>query len=86
MIIMNLLSMANENSVPGADDFAPVLMFVMIKANPTSLLSTVQYVNSFYYENEHYSTGDNPMAGEEQYWWMQFSAAIEYIKTIDDRK
>ncbi|XP_070532532.1 GTPase-activating protein and VPS9 domain-containing protein 1-like [Ptychodera flava] len=72
--IMNLLSMANENSVPGADDFVPVLVYVLIKANPPSLLSTIQYVNSFY---------DKRLSGEEQYWWMQFCAAIEFIKTID---
>ncbi|XP_033115651.1 GTPase-activating protein and VPS9 domain-containing protein 1-like isoform X4 [Anneissia japonica] len=76
-IIMNLLNMASDNSVPGADDFVPVMVFVLIKANPPSLLSTVQYVNSFY---------DNRLSGEEMYWWMQFSAAIEFIKTIDDRK
>lgn len=29
--IMNLLSLANEDSVPGADDFVPVLVFVLIK-------------------------------------------------------
>ena len=28
---MNLLSLANEDSVPGADDFVPVLVFVLIK-------------------------------------------------------
>ncbi|XP_071947898.1 GTPase-activating protein and VPS9 domain-containing protein 1-like isoform X3 [Antedon mediterranea] len=76
-IVMNLLNMASDNSVPGADDFVPVMVFVLIKANPPSLLSTVQYVNSFY---------DNRLSGEEMYWWMQFSAAIEFIKTIDDRK
>ncbi|XP_022110619.1 GTPase-activating protein and VPS9 domain-containing protein 1-like [Acanthaster planci] len=82
-IIMNLLSLANENSAVGADDFSPVLMYVLIKANPPSLLSTVQYVNSFYFEGEQSrENGD----GEEQYWWMQFCAAIEYIKTLDDRK
>ncbi len=71
---MNLLSMANERSVPAADDFMPVLIFVLIKANPISLLSTVQYVNSFY---------DKRLAGEEQYWWMQFCSAVEFIKTMD---
>ncbi|XP_002735447.1 GTPase-activating protein and VPS9 domain-containing protein 1-like [Saccoglossus kowalevskii] len=75
--IMNLLSMANDNSVPGADDFVPVLVFVLIKANPPGLLSTIQYVNSFY---------EKRLNGEEQYWWMQFSAAVEFIKTIDERK
>ncbi|XP_033643277.1 GTPase-activating protein and VPS9 domain-containing protein 1-like [Asterias rubens] len=86
MIIMNLLSLANENSVPGADDFSPVLMFVLIKANPPSLLSTVQYVDSFYFDGDQFRESSDPMAGEEQYWWMQFCGAIEYIKTLDDRK
>ncbi|XP_072016055.1 GTPase-activating protein and VPS9 domain-containing protein 1-like isoform X2 [Amphiura filiformis] len=81
-IILNLLRMGSDHP-PGADDFLPVLMFVLIKANPPCLLSTVQYVNSFYYENPHYSS---TMSGEEQYYWMQFCAAIEYIKTIDDRR
>ncbi|KAG9477891.1 hypothetical protein GDO78_013074 [Eleutherodactylus coqui] len=75
--IMNLLSLANEYSVPGADDFVPVLVFVLIKANPPCLLSTVQYINNFY---------ANRLTGEESYWWMQFTAAVEFIKTIDDRK
>ncbi|XP_041370406.1 GTPase-activating protein and VPS9 domain-containing protein 1-like [Gigantopelta aegis] len=74
MTIMNLLSMANEKSVPAADDFMPVLIFVIIKANPPCLLSTIQYVNSFY---------ENRLGGEEQYWWMQFASAVEFIKTMD---
>ena len=72
--IMNLLSMANDKSVPAADEFMPVLIFVIIKANPACLLSTVQYVNSFY---------GNRLQGEEHYWWMQFSSVVEYIKTMD---
>ncbi|KAG7281312.1 hypothetical protein CRUP_030995 [Coryphaenoides rupestris] len=75
--IMNLLSLANENSVPGADDFVPVLVFVLIRANPPCLLSTIQYINNFYASR---------LSGEECYWWMQFTAAVEFIKTIDDRK
>ncbi|KAF4016689.1 hypothetical protein G4228_007899 [Cervus hanglu yarkandensis] len=75
--IMNLLSLANEDSVPGADDFVPVLVFVLIKANPPCLLSTVQYISGFY---------ASCLSGEESYWWMQFTAAVEFIKTIDDRK
>lgn len=31
--IMNLLSLANEDAVPGADDFVPVLVFVLIKVS-----------------------------------------------------
>ncbi|KOC65886.1 GTPase-activating protein and VPS9 domain-containing protein 1 [Habropoda laboriosa] len=75
--IMNLLSMATERGVPAADDLIPVLVYVIIKAsltNPPSLLSTIQYVDSFY---------GNRLGGEEQYWWTQFCSAIEFIKTMD---
>ena len=73
-IIMNLLSMSSGKSVPAADDFVPVMVFVLIMANPPSLLSTVQYVDSFYGAR---------MQGEDLYWWMQFVGAIEFIKTMD---
>lgn len=72
--VMNLLSMANEKSVPAADDFTPVFIFVIIKANPPCLLSTIQYANSFYQDR---------LQGEEQYWWTQFVGAVEFIKTMD---
>nr|XP_039270572.1 GTPase-activating protein and VPS9 domain-containing protein 1-like isoform X1 [Styela clava] len=75
--IMNLLKMADEGTVPGADDFTPVLVYVLIMANPPHLLSTVQYITSF--------IGDE-LTGEDSYWWMQFTAATEFIKTIDERK
>lgn len=35
--IMNLLSLANEDSVPGADDFVPVLVFVLIRVSLSPL-------------------------------------------------
>uniref|UniRef100_H2ZEQ6 VPS9 domain-containing protein n=1 Tax=Ciona savignyi TaxID=51511 RepID=H2ZEQ6_CIOSA len=75
--VMHLLKLADESEAPGADDFTPVLVFVLIKANPVHLLSTVQYVTSFV---------GNQLTGEESYWWMQFTAATEFIKTIDERK
>ena len=73
-IIMSLLSLAQDKSVPAADDLMPVLVYVMIQANPSSLLSTVQYVSSFY---------ESHFEGEEAYWWTQFSAVIEFIKTME---
>lgn len=54
--------------------FIWILLFFCLQANPPSLLSTVQYVNSFY---------ANKMEGEIQYWWVQFCSAIEFIKTMD---
>lgn len=73
-IIMNLLSLASDKSVPAADDLMPVLVFVLIKASPANLLSTVQYVESFY---------EKQFEGEDAYWWTQFASVVEFIKTMD---
>jgi len=72
--VMNLLSLAADKSVPAADDFLPVFVYVIIQANPPGLLSTVQFVDNFF---------GSRLSGEDQYWWMQFTAAIEFIKTMD---
>jgi len=73
-IIMSLLSLAQDKSVPAADDLMPVLVYVLIQANPPFLLSTIQYVSSFY---------ENHFEGEEAYWWTQFSSVVEFIKTME---
>ena len=70
---MNLLCLASETSAPGADEFVPVLVYVVIHSNPPGLLSTMQYVTNFY---------DKRLRGEEAYYWMQFCAAIAFIKTL----
>ncbi|VEN49439.1 unnamed protein product [Callosobruchus maculatus] len=73
--IMDLLGLSQANGVAAtADDFTPVLVYVIIKVNPDDLLSTIQYVNSFF---------QSQLSGEELYWWTQFCAAVEYIKTMD---
>uniref|UniRef100_T1IJR9 Receptor-mediated endocytosis protein 6 homolog n=1 Tax=Strigamia maritima TaxID=126957 RepID=T1IJR9_STRMM len=72
--IINLLRLANENSVPGADDFMPVLVYILVNANPPNLLSSIQYVNSFYQKR---------IASEEDYWWTYFCSAVQFIKTME---
>lgn len=91
--IMYLLKMAS-NQQPAADDLVPVLIYVIIKvsfdrsywkclkfpsksqANPPFLMSTINYVECFI---------GNKLEGEELYWWTQFSAAIQFIKTMIER-
>jgi hypothetical protein len=71
-LIVSLLS--SSDKVVSADDVVPVLVFVIIKSNPPSLLSTIQYVNSFCGQKN---------TGADQYWWTQFCSAVEFIKTMD---
>src|SRR6218665_2777939 len=70
--IITLLNAA-DSAVPAADDLLPVLIFVVIKANPMSLLSTIQYVNAFLTED---------LGGESAYYWTQFCSVVEFIKTV----
>ena len=57
----------------GADEFFPVLVFVILQANPPNLLSTVQYIKYFY---------EARASGEASYWWNQFVIAVQFIKTL----
>ncbi|KRX13687.1 GTPase-activating protein and VPS9 domain-containing protein 1 [Trichinella nelsoni] len=72
--IMHLLRASNAQT-PSADDMVPLVVYVLIKANPEALLSTIQYVNGFY---------SGRMEGEEAYCWTQFCSAVEYIKMLVD--
>ncbi|XP_055380440.1 receptor-mediated endocytosis protein 6 homolog isoform X2 [Condylostylus longicornis] len=71
--IMNLLLMACDR-IPAADDIVPVLIYVIIMANPPYLLSTIQYIDCFI---------RNELEGEDEYQWTQFCSAVELIKTLD---
>uniref|UniRef100_F1KQR4 Receptor-mediated endocytosis protein 6 n=1 Tax=Ascaris suum TaxID=6253 RepID=F1KQR4_ASCSU len=71
--IENLISLAAERGAASADDITPVLVYVLIQANPQALLSNIQYINGFY---------SNRMEGAEAYWWAQFTSAVEFIKTL----
>lgn len=71
---MYLLKMASNQQTPAAaDDLVPVLIYVIIKANPPYLISTINYVECFL---------GKKLGGEELYWWTQFSTAILFIKTM----
>ncbi|CAG9531443.1 unnamed protein product [Cercopithifilaria johnstoni] len=71
--IENLIILASERGAASADDITPVLVYVLIQANPSSLLSNIQYIGAFY---------ANQITGIEAYWWTQFTSAVEFIKTL----
>lgn len=71
--IESLCRLSSGRSATSADDITPVLVYVLLQANPSSLLSNIQYINGFY---------SNRLQGEEAYWWTQFHAAVEFLKTL----
>ncbi|CAL2052754.1 unnamed protein product [Caenorhabditis brenneri] len=73
-VINNLVALSSKNAVASADDLTPVLVFVIIKANPRALLSNLQFIETF--------AGDRIESGRDAYYWVNFKSAVEYIKTI----
>ncbi len=68
LIIQNMLAIAK--SPVCADDLHPVLIFVIIKANPPTFLSNVQYIEGYF----------GSQLESEDYYWAQFKFAFSYIK------
>jgi hypothetical protein len=73
--LMEVLQLSGKSA--GADDFFPLLVFVILKANPPNLMATIQYVNFF--------GGSAVNSGECSYWFAQFQTAVTFIQSIDDR-
>ncbi|KAK4469706.1 hypothetical protein MN116_007231 [Schistosoma mekongi] len=71
--ILAALQLANPTSIPCADDLLPVLIYLVIQANPPRLLSNIEFVNNF--------GGDN-LDGELQYIWCQFCSAVAEIRHL----
>ncbi|KAL3682685.1 hypothetical protein R1sor_000707 [Riccia sorocarpa] len=77
-VINNLLvkaSMASNDSPPGADDFLPVLIYVVIKANPPQLHSNLQYIQRYRHQGR--------LVSEAAYFFTNLVSAESFIQNLD---
>eukprot|EP00041_Stephanoeca_diplocostata_P022533 m.538907 g.538907 ORF g.538907 m.538907 type:complete len:749 (+) comp22086_c0_seq4:193-2439(+) len=74
--IFDLLSKGGSGSAVGADDFMPVLIYAIIKANPPMLYSNLQYVTRF-------CNPDKLNSGEAGYFYTNLYGAVEFITHMD---
>ncbi|EEH46674.2 guanine nucleotide exchange factor VPS9 [Paracoccidioides brasiliensis Pb18] len=73
-VIFGLLRNAKSGDT-SADSFVPLLIYVVLKANPEHLVSNLQYILRF--------RNQDKLAGEAGYYLSSLSGAIQFIETLD---
>ncbi|KAL4787220.1 hypothetical protein BJX76DRAFT_319204 [Aspergillus varians] len=73
-VIIGLLRNAKKGDT-SADSFVPLLIYVVLQANPEHLVSNIQYILRF--------RNQEKLGGEAGYYLSSLSGAIQFIETLD---
>ncbi|KAL2828936.1 hypothetical protein BDW59DRAFT_142535 [Aspergillus cavernicola] len=73
-VIFGLLRNAKKSDT-SADSFVPLLIYVVLQANPEHLVSNIQYILRF--------RNQEKLGGEAGYYLSSLSGAIQFIETLD---
>ncbi|KAL4820722.1 hypothetical protein BDW67DRAFT_153082 [Aspergillus spinulosporus] len=73
-VIFGLLRNAKKSDT-SADSFIPLLIYVVLQANPEHLVSNIQYILRF--------RNQEKLGGEAGYYLSSLSGAIQFIETLD---
>ena len=78
-IISNMVYNSKNNGQPtGADEFLPMLIYLVLKTNLKKTNSSVSFIVDFRSEKR--------LKGLEEYYFTAFQSAIEFIETLDETK
>ncbi|KAK6358940.1 hypothetical protein TWF696_000114 [Orbilia brochopaga] len=72
-VIFGLLR--NSNTSQSADNFVPLLIYVVLRSNPDHLVSNIQYILRF--------RNPDKLGGEAGYYLSSLSGAIQFIEGLD---
>ena len=73
-VIFGLLKNAMSSDT-SADSFVPLLIYVVLQANPENLVSNIQYILRF--------RNQDKLGGEAGYYLSSLSGAIQFIESLD---
>ena len=73
--VLNLKRGADDTSRPGADDFLPIFIYVVLKSHVPNLYTNCEYIQSYH----------NPAAlmSKAGYCFVNLRSAVEFILTLD---
>ncbi|KAK8854715.1 hypothetical protein IAR55_003454 [Kwoniella newhampshirensis] len=74
-VIFGLIRNAYGTESTGADNFVPILIFVVLRANPENMLSNIEYISRF--------RSASKLQGETGYYLSSLTGAIQFIETMD---
>lgn len=70
-----LIRHQSGSEVASADQFLPILIYVILRANPDNLLSNIEYIQRF--------RRPEKLEGEAAYYLSSLSGAVSFIETLD---
>ena len=77
-VIVRLLTEASEDvgaTPPGADQFLPALIYVVLKSNPPNLFSNLDYIDRF--------RNPTKMISEPGYWYTNLYSAVTFLENVE---
>ncbi|VDN07767.1 unnamed protein product [Thelazia callipaeda] len=75
-MIFEALKESRSGAPAGADEYLPVLIFVILKGNPPLILSNIKFVSRF-------ALPTRVMSGESGYYFTNVSCALQFIQNMN---
>mmetsp|Transcript_25879 Transcript_25879/g.56232 ORF Transcript_25879/g.56232 Transcript_25879/m.56232 type:complete len:345 (-) Transcript_25879:47-1081(-) len=64
------------DKLPGADEFLPALIYVILKANPENMHSNIEYIAAY--------RNPSRLTGEPGYFFTHLTSAVAFIQRLDE--
>lgn len=76
-VIYNMIN-ASEGKPTGADDFFPILIYIVIRSNPKDLHTNIEFISNF--------RNPNKMGSEAGYYFTHLISAVAFLKDLNHSK